>query len=234
MRDRVPKLNRRNNIVKLDLQGINSWNEFVAANEAGLLFADVMTNTVNNDGASIQGTPYSKSTQLSMATATTIFGADSDAYTVDAALRKLAGFQEIRSEDVRIVESGVEADWTWRRYNDGRWNGEFEHAMKADNEFTLSGIFTGVNNVRLFSSDVRPIAFPPTGFALSGISGVGIRSEGKAVGGGTGSVPTWFRSWIHKTVINGCSILAFAPQETSGTWKMVGTVMCGHAYGTWS
>jgi len=89
MEDRQPKLNGRNQKVKFDLAGVNSWADFAAKNAAGTLRADVIVNTDPNDGATVQGTPLSKQTLLSNATVQLLELTGPDP-TVDEALMKLA------------------------------------------------------------------------------------------------------------------------------------------------
>lgn len=88
MQDRVIIGNGKANNIKFNLAGINSWEQFVAANAAGTLQADV---TYNNDGTgtSVLGTVLNKANLMTDATAQALGLAGADADTINDALASI-------------------------------------------------------------------------------------------------------------------------------------------------
>lgn len=91
MQDRIILGNGKANNIKFNLAGINSWEQFVAANAAGTLQADV---TYNNDGTgtSVIGTLLNKANLLTDATAASL-GVTSSDPTIEEAFKALAEFE---------------------------------------------------------------------------------------------------------------------------------------------
>lgn len=93
MQDRIILGNGKANNIKFNLAGINSWEQFVAANAAGTLQADV---TYNNDGTgtSVIGTLLNKANLLTDATAASL-GVTSSDPTIEEAFSSLTVTQEV-------------------------------------------------------------------------------------------------------------------------------------------
>lgn len=64
MVDRIPKLNKKNNKVQLDLSNINDFASLKTANDAGTLRGDILANN-DGTGTDVIGTPLNKGTLLS-------------------------------------------------------------------------------------------------------------------------------------------------------------------------
>lgn len=64
MEDRIPKLNKKNNKVQLDLSNINDFASLKTANDAGTLRGDILANN-DGTGTDVIGTPLTKGTLLS-------------------------------------------------------------------------------------------------------------------------------------------------------------------------
>ena len=91
MQDRIILGNGKANNIKFNLAGINSWEQFVAANAAGTLQADV---TYNNDGTgtSVIGTLLNKANLMTDATAEAIGLSGLETDTINDALQLVAEF----------------------------------------------------------------------------------------------------------------------------------------------
>jgi len=103
MQDRAPKMNGRNQKVYFDLSAIGSWDDFVAANAAGTLYADVLANTLADDGADIQGTPLGRTQLFGDDAERAVFGSATGDHTVSQGFANLG----------RIVKNVTLAAESW-------------------------------------------------------------------------------------------------------------------------
>jgi hypothetical protein len=94
MQDRLPLGNGKNNKLKISIPtSITTVDALIEYLSGSNCYADVFANTdtEENAGASLQGTPLVKGTLLSSETAEAILGFDSDEASVDEVLRTLCG-----------------------------------------------------------------------------------------------------------------------------------------------
>ena len=114
MKDRIPLFNAKNNKIKFDLTGINSWEQFVAANNAGTLRADVYSN---NDGSGTLeiGDTYSVANVLPLPMSTQL-GIDHETSQPADALKVLADSSLTYQQDytLQVINwQGLDAPFTY-------------------------------------------------------------------------------------------------------------------------